>query len=80
MITVNRILLSDAEVLKNITKDFVGGDLTTGDFSKGVEGEAEVFRKEVTTQVVVEAVEDTLEMFVGTSQGVVVAGVADDDI
>ena len=57
---VGGFLFAHAEVAKDIAKDFVGGDLTTGDFCESVEGETEVFCKEVSTQVVVEAVEDTL--------------------
>lgn len=45
--TVNRILLSHAEVGEDISEDFVGGDLTTGDFGKGIKDLAEIFREEV---------------------------------
>lgn len=73
-------LLSDAKVLENIAKDFVGGDLATGDFGKDVEDLAEVFAKEVATHLHAEAGEDALEGFVSTEESVVVAGVGNDDI
>ena len=41
---------------------------------------AEIFGKEIAAEVVVEAVEDTKQMFVGTSQGIVMTGIGDDDV
>lgn len=32
------ILFSHAEIIKDISKHFVGGDLTTSDFCKGIKG------------------------------------------
>ena len=36
-------LFTHAEIFKDISEDFVGGDLTTCNFSKDVDGETEVF-------------------------------------
>ena len=54
--------------------------MTAGDFGEGVEGEAEVFGEEVATEIVVEAVEDTLQVGVGAGEGFVMTGVGDDDV
>ena len=54
--------------------------MTAGDFGEGVEGKAEIFGKEIAAEVVVEAVKDTKQMFVGTSQGIVMTGIGDDDV
>ena len=58
----------------------MGGDLATSDLGKGVENEAEIFAKEVATQLLLETVEDALEVFAGTSEGVIMAGIGDDEI
>ena len=54
--------------------------MTAGDFGEGVEGKVEIFGKEIAAEVVVEAVEDTKQMFVGTSQGIVMTSIGDDDV
>ena len=72
--SIGNKLLSHAEVFKDISEYFVGGYLAACDFGEGVECEAKVFGKEIATESVVEAVEYTLKMFVGASQGIVMAG------
>ena len=48
---MKKILFPDAEILKDVAKDFVGGDLAAGDLGEGVEGEAEVFSNQVCWQL-----------------------------
>ena len=54
--------------------------MTAGDFGEGVKGLAEIFTEEVSAELCMEAVENTLDAFVGSGQGIVVTGVGDDDI
>lgn len=58
----------------------MGGDLAAGDVGEGVEGEAEVFGEKVAAEFHRHAVKDALQMFVGASEGVVMAGGGNDDI
>ena len=51
-------LFSHAELGEDVVEGFLGGDLTTGDVGKVVEGEAEVFGKEVAADLLMEAVDD----------------------
>ena len=37
------LLFAHAEVGEDVSEDFVGGNLTTGDFSKGIKDLAEIF-------------------------------------
>ena len=50
MLSVNMLvnLLSHAEMTKDVVEGFLGGDLSAGDVGKDVEGETEIFGKEVT--------------------------------
>ena len=54
--------------------------MAAGNLGKGVEGKTKVFGKEITTESVVEPIEDALEVLVGAAEGVVVAGIGDDDV
>ena len=53
-------LLSDAEFLEDVSKDFIRGDLGAGDFSKLVEGKAKIFGKKVAGELVLHAIENAL--------------------
>ena len=55
-------------------------NLTASDVGKVVEGEAEVFGKEVAREVLVEAVNDTEEACMSLHEGFVMAGIGDDDV
>ena len=72
--TVNRILFSHAEVVKDVVEGFLGCDLASGDFGEGVAGEAEVFCDEVAAELLLEADEDALEVGMGIGEGFVVSG------
>ena len=72
--------LSHAEVGEDVVEGFLGGDAASGDVGKGIEGEAEVFGKEVSAQVGVQAVKDALEAGVGTGEGLIVTGVGDNNV
>ena len=65
--------LSHAKMLEDVAENFVGCDLTAGDFGKDIEDLAEVFSKEVATKVDVHAFYNAQETFVGAKEGVVVA-------
>lgn len=54
--------------------------MAAGDVGESVEGEAEVFGEKVAAEFHRHAVKDALQMFVGTSEGVVMAGGGNDDI
>ena len=54
--------------------------MTTRDVGEGVEGEAEVFGEKVAAEFHRHAVEDALQMFVGTSEGVVMASGGNNDV
>ena len=58
--------LAHAEVLEDVSKDFVGGDLGAGDLCKLVEGKTKIFGKKVAGELVLHAVENALQAFVGT--------------
>ena len=47
VIDANRDLLSHAESAEDVVEGFLGGDLSASDVCKMIEGEAEVFGKEV---------------------------------
>ena len=72
--------LAHAEVGEDVVEGFLGGDAASGDVGKGVEGEAEVFGKEVSAQAGMQAVKDALEAGVGTGEGLIVTGVGDNDV
>ena len=80
MITVNRILFSHAEMGEDVVEGFLRSDLAACDFCQGVDDLAEVFGKEVSTKFCLEARDDTLEVGMGTGEGIVVAGIGDDDV
>ena len=65
--------LAHAKMLEDVAENFVGCDLTAGDFGKDIEDLAEVFSKEVATKVDVHAFYNAQETFVGAKEGVVVA-------
>ena len=48
--TVNRILLSHAEVAEDVVEGFLGGDGASGDVGKIGEDEVEVFGEEVAAE------------------------------
>ena len=54
--------------------------MAASDFGKSVEGEAEVFGKEVSAELLLKTVEHTNKMVMGASEGLVVTGIADNDI
>ena len=54
--------------------------MAAGDVGEGVEGEAEIFGEEVAAELLIHAVKDALQMFVGTGEGIVVAGGGNDDV
>ena len=53
-------LFADAEVLEDVFKDFIRGDLGAGDLRKLVEGKAKIFGKKVTGELACHAVENAL--------------------
>ena len=54
--------------------------MAASDVGKGVEGEAEVFGEKVAAELLIHAVDDALQMFVGTGEGIVVASGGNDDV
>ena len=72
--------LSDAEGAKDLIERLLWGDLAAGDVGEVVEGETEIFGKEVAAELVVEAVDDAEEAFMSQGEGFVVTGVGDDDV
>jgi len=51
-------LLSHAKILEDVLQSFVGSDGATSDVAKVGESDAEVFRKEVGVELVLESVDD----------------------
>ena len=59
-------LLADAEVLEDIAEHFVGSALAlSGDLCQVGKDEAEVFRNEVTRQLVVKSCDDAAQIVLG---------------
>ena len=73
-------LFSHAEGAKDLIECLLWRDLSTGDVGEVVEGETEIFGKEVAAELVVEAVDDAEEAFMSQGEGFVVTGVGDDDV
>ena len=71
MITVNRILLSHAEMAEDVIEGFLGGDESACDFGEGIEGEAEVFGHEVGGGMRLQACEHSVEMVGGSKKGII---------
>ena len=75
---LNNYLFADAEVGEDFAEDVVGGDFA-GDFAEPVEAFAYVLVEEVAAEAVVQAVDGAGDGVAGTGQGLVMAGVGDDD-
>lgn len=73
-----RELLSDAEICEDFTEDGIGGDFA-GDFAQPVEALADVLVEQVAGQAVVKAVDGAGDGVAGAGEGLVMAGVGDDD-
>ena len=67
-------------MFEDVSEYFVGDYLASGDLGEVVEDEAEVFGQEVATEIEGHAVEDALEIGVGSAEGFVVSGGGDDDV
>jgi len=58
----------------------MGGNLAAGDFGKDIEGLVKIIAEEVSTKMLSHSVEYTLDATVGSQQGIVMAGIGDNDI
>ena len=76
------VSLPDAKVRKYVIQRFLRSDLSACDFGEDVESLAEVLGKKVGWESGTgrKAGYDTLDAGVGTKQGIVVAGIGDDDL
>jgi hypothetical protein len=54
--------------------------LTTGYLGEGVKSLTEILAEEVTRELHLKTVDDTLDTVVGTGQGIIVTGIGDNDI
>ena len=72
------ILFAHAEVGEDFTEDGVGGDFA-GDFTQPVEAFADVLVEQIAGQAVVKAVDGAGDGVAGAGEGLVMAGVGDDD-
>ena len=73
-----KYLLADAEVGEDLAQHLVGGDLA-GDGAQVVEALADVLTDQVAGQAVAQAHQGAPNGVMGSGQGLVVAGVGDDD-
>ena len=54
--------------------------MATSNLGEGVEGEAEVFGKKVAAGLLTKAIDDALKMCLGTTEGIVMTSIGNDDI
>ena len=71
-------LLAHAEVGEDFGEDVVGGD-GAGDFAEPVEAFADVLVKEITAEAAIQARDGAGNGIAGMRQGLVVAGISNDD-